>query len=380
MDEQKLQSLREALEAVVDPVFERPAGSLGTLLTVEVRAGAPYAEFSLSVPGAPWRERMERDARRAAAEVGVEGMQVGFSLRVPTRETGGQDAMPQVRNIVLVTAGKGGVGKSTVAANLAFSLALDGASVGLLDADVYGPSVPLMLGLEGPAYSKDGKRIEPMRRRVLSEETASGGSPVLQVMSIGFMLDDVKQAVIWRGPMLHGALQQLLTDVAWSELDYMVVDMPPGTGDVALTIAQRCPGATALLVTTPQEVALHDVYKAVTMARKLSIPILGVVENMAWFTDPSGQRHELFGRGGGARVAEYAEAPLLGQVPLQPSVREAGDGGRPIVEAEPGSDAARALREVARKVAVGIARHHFERAGGKKAPPSRSRRRLPVMR
>ncbi len=380
MDTQCEAALRSALEAVRDPIFERPVGRLGTLRRLEERAGVPYVEFALSAPGEPWRAQLRETAQQAAEEAGVEGLRVGFSLEVPTRETGPQDAMPQVRNIVLVTAGKGGVGKSTVAANLACSLALDGARVGLLDADVYGPSVPLMLGLEGPAYSKDGKRIEPMRRRIFREGAEEGGSPVLQVMSIGFMLDDVKQAVIWRGPMLHGALQQLLTDVAWGELDYMVVDMPPGTGDVALTIAQRCPGASALLVTTPQEVALHDVYKAVTMARKLSIPILGVVENMAWFTDPSGRRHELFGRGGGARVAEYAEAPLLGQVPLEPSVREAGDGGEPIVTAAPDSEAAEALRSAARKVAVAVARHHFERTGADKAPPTRARRRLPVMR
>ncbi len=378
-----MESLRAALEAVVDPVFEQPVGQLGTLRLVEERGGRPYAEFTVAAPGLALQRTLREAAERAASEAGFEGLQVGFSLEVPTREPAPQDAMPQVRNILLVTAGKGGVGKSTVAANLACSLALEGARVGLLDADVYGPSVPLMLGLEGPAYSKDGKRIEPMRRRVLPERPAErpegGAAPVLEVMSIGFMLDDVKQAVIWRGPMLHGALQQLLTDVAWGELDYMVVDMPPGTGDVALTIAQRCPGAMTLLVTTPQEVALHDVYKAVTMARKLSLPVLGVVENLAWFVDPEGRRHELFGRGGGAKVAEYAEAPLLGQVPLQPSVREAGDGGRPIVEAEPDSEAAEALRKVARQVALGVARQHFERTGARKAPPGRSRRRLPVV-
>jgi ATP-binding protein involved in chromosome partitioning len=249
-----------------------------------------------------------------------------------------EDLLPGVKNIVLVMSGKGGVGKSSVATNLAMSLTRAGHRVGLLDADIYGPSIPTMLGVAGRPVSLDGKTIEPLARFGL------------KLMSIGFLLGDPKEAVIWRGPMLHGALQQFMKDVSWGELDFLVMDLPPGTGDVALTLSQKVKVTGAVMVTTPQSVATDDVFKSVSMCKKVNIPILGVVENMSWFVDSAGVRHELFGKGGGQAVADFADAPLLGQVPLDPSVREWGDKGTPVVQAAPASDIAKAFAAVAARV------------------------------
>lgn len=255
-----------------------------------------------------------------------------------SRVIGADDPLPGVKNVVLVMSGKGGVGKSSVATNLGMALARAGYRVGLLDADIYGPSLPTMIGVTGRPVSLDGKAIEPLTRFGI------------KLMSIGFLLEDPKGAVIWRGPMLHGALQQFMKDVAWGELDFVVMDLPPGTGDVALTLSQRIKATGAVIVTTPQGVATDDVFKSVSMCKKLNIPILGVVENMSWFIDTAGVRHELFGRGGGEAVAEFAEAPLLGQIPLDPGVREWGDKGTPVVQASPTSEASKAFVAIADRV------------------------------
>jgi ATP-binding protein involved in chromosome partitioning len=199
-------------------------------------------------------------------------------------------------------------------------------------------------------------------------------------MSIGFLMEDPKTAIVWRGPMLHGALNQFLADVEWGELDYLVLDLPPGTGDVALTLAQRLKVTGAVMVTTPQEVALQDVYKGVNMCEKLNIPILGVVENMSYFIDTAGVKHELFGSGGGQKVAEMAKAPLLGQIPIEPAVRQWGDDGTPIVQAAPGAAAAKALARVAERLAERVALEHFVRGGGKEAPSGSGPKRLRIMR
>jgi ATP-binding protein involved in chromosome partitioning len=259
-------------------------------------------------------------------------------LEIPQRSVLPDDPVPEVKNVVLVMSGKGGVGKSTVATNLALALSRMGARVGLLDADIYGPSIPTMLGINGRPMS-NGQNIQPLERFGV------------KLMSIGFLLEDEKSAVVWRGPMLHGALLQFLKDVAWGSLDFLLLDLPPGTGDVALTLSQKVRASGAVVVTTPQEVALQDVYKSVSMCQKVGIPILGVVENQSYFVcDACEKRHELFGSGGGKKVADYAEAPLLGQIPLNPSVREWGDAGTPVVEAAPGSPAARAFVEVAERL------------------------------
>ncbi len=286
------------------------------------------------------------------------------------RAVGPDDPLPGVKNIVLVMSGKGGVGKSSVATNLTMALARAGFRAGLLDADIYGPSIPTMLGVAGRPVSLDGKTIEPLARFGV------------KLMCIGFLLEDPKAAVIWRGPMLHGALQQFMKDVSWGELDFLVMDLPPGTGDVALTLSQKVKVTGAVMVTTPQAVATDDVYKSVSMCKKVNIPILGVVENMSWFVDSAGVRHELFGKGGGQAVAEFAAAPLLGQVPLDPSVREWGDKGTPVVQAAPSSDVAQAFVAIAdRLVDLCDAAHQeggeagplIDRSGG-----TGGKKRLPV--
>jgi ATP-binding protein involved in chromosome partitioning len=290
---------------------------------------------------------------------------VAFDL--PVREVLADDPVPLVKSVVLVMSGKGGVGKSTVASNLAVALTRLGAKVGLLDADIYGPSVPTMFGVHGQPLT-DGGRIRPHERFGI------------KLMSIGFLLDDPKSAVVWRGPMLHGALLQFLKDVAWEELDVLLLDLPPGTGDVALTLAQRVRSTGAVIVTTPQEVALQDVYKSVSMAKKVGIPVLGVVENESYFVcDGCEKRHELFGSGGGQKIADFAGAPLLGQIPLVPAVREWGDAGTPLVEAQPGSVAGKAFIQVAERLVAelkdqgGAGAVSIDRSGG-------VNRRLPISR
>jgi ATP-binding protein involved in chromosome partitioning len=287
-----------------------------------------------------------------------------------SRAAAPDDPLPAVNNILLVMSGKGGVGKSSVATNLAMALLRLGYRVGLLDADIYGPSIPTMLGVSGRPVSLDGKTIEPLSRFGL------------KMMSIGFLLEDPKAAVIWRGPMLHGALQQFMKDVSWGELDFLVMDLPPGTGDVALTLSQKVKATGAVIVTTPQAVATDDVYKSVSMCKKVNIPVLGVVENMSWFVDSAGVRHELFGNGGGEAVARFADAPLLGQVPLEVVVREWGDKGTPVVQAAPESGAAKAFVAIAERVIEVCEEAHdddpaltIDRSGG-----SGGKKRLPVTR
>ena len=277
-----------------------------------------------------------------------------------------EDPVQGVKHVVLVMSGKGGVGKSTTATNLALALVRSGYRTGLLDADIYGPSIPTMLGVSGRPVSTDGKTIEPLERFGL------------KLMSIGFLLEDPKSAVIWRGPMLHGALQQFLKDVAWGELDFLVLDLPPGTGDVALSLSQRVGVSGAIIVTTPQPVATDDVFKSVSMAKKVNIPVLGVVENMSFFIDSAGVRHELFGKGGGQAVADFAGAPLLAQIPIDQTVREWGDNGTPVVQAQPQSAPAKVFTEIAERLADRVTAELFEQHGGN--APTEGPRRLPILR
>jgi ATP-binding protein involved in chromosome partitioning len=256
------------------------------------------------------------------------------SFEISSRAIAEGDPIPDVKNVILVMSGKGGVGKSTVAANLVMALQARGARVGLLDADIYGPSAPTMFGINERPQG-DGNKILPIEQYGI------------KLMSIGFLLEDERSAVVWRGPMLHGALMQFLGDVAWGKLDFLVLDLPPGTGDVALTLAQNLQANGAVLVTTPQEVAVQDVYKAVSMNQKVGIPTLGVVENQSYFICEHGSRYEIFGKGGGAKVAQMAEAPLLGQIPIDLAIRECGDEGKPVVGAKPESASARAFLAVA---------------------------------
>jgi ATP-binding protein involved in chromosome partitioning len=344
-----------ALSNVREPALGRPITELGMVRGADVDAqGAAIVDLALNNPEYPHRDALSQEVERVVRSIaGVSGVKVRFQSAAPSsRQIAADDPVPGVRNVILVMSGKGGVGKSTVSANLALALARAGQRVGLLDADIYGPSIPTMLGITGRPMS-DGSRIRPLERFGV------------KLMSIGFLLDDPTTAVVWRGPMLHGALLQFLKDVDWGELDYLLLDLPPGTGDIALTLSQRVRTSGAVIVTTPQEVALQDVYKAVSMCQKVGIPLLGVVENESWFTcSKCSERHELFGAGGGQKVAEFASAPLLGQIPMHPAVREWGDAGTPVVQAAPGSEIAQSFVAVAERLSERIAAASSEQSGG----------------
>jgi ATP-binding protein involved in chromosome partitioning len=283
------------------------------LKDLKIDGGFVSLRIELTTPACPLKEKIKGDAEVALKKVsGVDRIAIEMTSRVRAQPVAKDQLLPKVKNVLLVGAGKGGVGKSTVAINLACALARHGATVGLLDADFYGPSIPVMTGLKKKPVSKDGKLLEPLE--------AHG----IKVMSIGFLIE-ADQALIWRGPMLQGALMQLVRDVNWGELDYLVVDLPPGTGDIPLTVAQQLKSAGAVLVTTPQDVALADVIRAKQMFDKLSIPILGIIENMSQFICPHcGKGTHIFDTGGGRKASELMEIPFLGEIPLELSIRVGG--------------------------------------------------------
>jgi ATP-binding protein involved in chromosome partitioning len=329
-----------ALRSVQDPDLHKDIVSLGFVKEVKICGGAVDFTIELTTPACPVKDQMKAEAERLVAALpGVEAARARMTADVRARGGFGRQAVPGIRNIVAVGAGKGGVGKSTTSVNLAVALARKGARVGLMDADVYGPNIPQMLGShEQPDVTEDKKIIPP---------EAHG----IKIISMG-MLVPPDQPVIWRGPMLHGAVQQFMRDVAWGELDYLIVDLPPGTGDVSLSMAQSVPVAGAVVVTTPQGVSVSDVRKAVAMFRQLNITVLGVVENMSYFAcGHCGERTEIFGNGGGRRMAEDLGITFLGEVPIDTRVRSGGDEGQPIVAAAPDAPAAQAFAEVAGKVA-----------------------------
>jgi ATP-binding protein involved in chromosome partitioning len=333
----------EALRGVQDPDLHKDIVTLDFVKDVKIADGRVDFTIELTTPACPVRDEMKAEAeRKVAALPGVSSASATMTASVRARGGFGRQEVPGIRNILAVGAGKGGVGKSTTSVNLAIALQQKGARVGLMDADVYGPNIPQMLGVRGqPEVSDDKKMIPP---------EAYG----IKVMSMG-MLVPPDQPVIWRGPMLHGAVQQFMRDVAWGELDYLVVDLPPGTGDVSLSMAQSVPVAGAVLVTTPQGVSVSDVRKAVGMFRQLNIPVLGVIENMSGFACPHcGERTDIFGQGGGKTMAEDLKIPFLGEVPIDTRVRSGGDAGEPVVAVVPDSPAAQAFRQVAGKVAAQV--------------------------
>ena len=339
------QQVFEALRTVQDPELHRDIVSLGMVKNLAVDQGRVKFTVELTTPACPLRETIENDCKKALASVGgITGLQIDFGAQVRGSKAGaGQtDLLPSVKNVVLVAAGKGGVGKSTVAANLAVALKMHGAATGLLDADIYGPSVPMIMGVKGEPKKTDvggAAKIEPA--------IAHG----LPVMSIGFFLDP-DQAVIWRGPMLGKALHQLMADVHWGDLDYLVVDMPPGTGDVQITFSQQLKVSGAVLVATPQNVALADVVRAKSMFDKVNIPIVGMIENMSYFVcDGCGKKHEIFSRGGAQRAAERFQIPYLGEIPITPSLREGGDLGIPSLIQDPHSEVSKSFLSIAAKLA-----------------------------
>ncbi|HWP94114.1 MAG TPA: iron-sulfur cluster carrier protein ApbC [Gammaproteobacteria bacterium] len=335
-----------ALQSYVEPYSGRDLVSAGAVRALDVAGDRVHLAVELGFPAARYRDilavelgrHLQREAGVAAADIDI-----GWNIAVHAVQRNLRP-MANVRNIVAVASGKGGVGKSTVAANLALALAAEGARVGVLDADIYGPSQPRMLGISGRPVSRDGKRIEPL---------ANHG---IVCMSIGFLIDE-DQPMVWRGPMVTQALTQLLGDTDWPELDYLVVDMPPGTGDTQLTLAQRVPVSGAVIVTTPQDIALLDARKGLQMFRKVEVAVLGIVENMSTYVCAHcGHEEHIFGAEGGRRLAEQYGVPFLGALPLDRRIREQADGGRPTVVAEPDGPLARAYFEVARRTAAGLAR------------------------
>lgn len=328
------------------PGFGQTLGRLGRLRKVTQDGDRLQVEVELDVPAGGIREPLVAELRRAAlAQPGITEAQISLRQRISSHGVQRNlKPLAEVRNIVAIASGKGGVGKSTTAVNLALALAADGAAVGILDADIYGPSQPLMLGLTGQRpSSEDGKTMNPLQ--------AYG----LQVMSIGFLID-ADQPMVWRGPMVTSALNQLLHQTRWSDLDYLIVDMPPGTGDIQLTLSQQVPVSGAVIVTTPQDIALLDAQKGLQMFRKVSVPVLGIIENMSThICTQCGHEEALFGSGGGKRMAEEYGVELLGQLPLDLSIREQTDSGRPTVIAAPASPQAEAYRAAARRMAAALA-------------------------
>ena len=342
----------KALEGVQEPNTGKPITALAMVQEVAVSGDEVRLSLELPVHGVGTQEKLRVPVAEAVTSAGAKQVEIKWSTRVTGRDVSADDPVPQVANVIVVMSGKGGVGKSTVSANMALSLVRAGASVGLLDADMYGPSVPVMMGTMARPTSVDGNSLEPVERFGL------------KMMSIGFLLEDPREAIVWRGPMLHGALMQFLKDVNWGKLDYLFLDLPPGTGDIPLTLSQKLQVTGAVIVTTPQDVALQDVYKSVSMCQKVNIPILGVVENQSYFVcDGCNKRHEIFGKGGGKKVAEMADAPMLGQIPMDGACREAGDAGTPVVMAAPESPSGLALRDAAEALAIRVASFHAERSG-----------------
>jgi ATP-binding protein involved in chromosome partitioning len=339
----------EALKVVIDPELHRSIVELGMVRSIEISdQGAVNVTVSLTTAGCPIKGHFQTNVTKAVAAVrGVTVVNVGFDVLTDQEKAGLQrtlgrpnglpaGALAQVANVVCVGSGKGGVGKSSLTVNLAAALQAEGKTVGVLDADVWGYSIPRMLGLGGqrPKVSAD-KKIIPLE------------SQGIKVISIGFFLKE-DEAVVWRGPMLHKALTQFLEDVAWGEVDYLLIDLPPGTGDVGMTLAQLLPQAIFLLVTTPQDAAQKVARRAAQMADKVNLAIAGVLENMSGFTTPSGERYPIFGEGGGQRLADELEVPLLAQVPLTMPLRAHADAGVPLVAVDPDDPAAQAVRHAAR--------------------------------
>lgn len=336
------QAVLDQLKNIVDPDLRQDIVTLGFVKDLEITGGDVSFRIVLTTPACPVKEQFEIDAKQLVGSIeGVENVRVIMDAEVPKgRGIAGNMALPNVKNIIAVSSGKGGVGKSTVAVNLAVSLALDGAKVGLMDADVYGPNVPLMLGLADKQPQAFNGQIIPLE--------AHG----VRMISMA-VLAPADKPMILRGPMLHGIVRQFLTDVNWGALDYLIVDMPPGTGDVQLSLAQLVPVQGAVLVTTPQTVSIADVRRALKMFETVAVPVLGIIENMSYFVPPDmlEKRYNIFGEGGGSKLATEYNVPFLGEVPLGMEVREAGDAGVPVVIADPDSPQAKAFRKTAEEVA-----------------------------
>jgi ATP-binding protein involved in chromosome partitioning len=346
------EGILEALSAVKDPDLHRDIVSLNFVKDVEIRDGVVRLTIELTTPACPVRDELKSAAAAAVrgSVAGVRDVTVTMSSRVLSHEsTQKTSILPGVKNTLAVASGKGGVGKSTIAVNLAVALARDGAKVGLVDADIYGPSIPLMMGITGRPAVRN-QRLQPMENWGV------------KVMSIGFLVDPM-QAVIWRGPMASGAVKQFMSDVDWGDLDYLVFDLPPGTGDIQLTLVQTIPLTGAVIVTTPQDISLADARKGFVMFEKVNVPILGIIENMSYYVCAHcGHREEVFDNGGGRRAAEELGVPFLGEIPLNTNIRISGDTGKPIVLNEQAGMQAESIMRIARNMAAQVSIHNTARS------------------
>ncbi|HEX4928529.1 MAG TPA: iron-sulfur cluster carrier protein ApbC [Burkholderiales bacterium] len=336
--------VQETLRKLVDPNTGKDYLSARAVRNLRVSGDDVSLEIELGYPGRSQAQPIRRQVEQALKQVGARNVNTKVSSKVVAHAVQrGVKLIPGIKNIIAVASGKGGVGKSTTAVNLALALAAEGAAVGVLDADIYGPSQPMMLGIAGRPESRDGKSLEPMEGHGI------------QAISIGFLID-VDTPMVWRGPMVTQALEQLLKDTRWRDLDYLVVDLPPGTGDIQLTLAQKVPVTGAVIVTTPQDIALIDARKGLKMFEKVGVPILGVVENMSFHVCPKcGHESHIFGAGGAEKMARDYGTELLGQLPLDEAIRTQADSGKPTVVSDPDGPLAEIYRRIARRCAVKIA-------------------------
>ena len=334
--DQVLASLRK----VVDPELHKDIVSMGMIKDLTITDGKVSFTLELTTPACPFNDDIEHDVRAAISDIGIQNLDLKVTARVMEgRAISMDELIPDVKNIIAVASGKGGVGKTTIAVNLALALARSGANVGLLDADIYGPSVPLMLGAEA----------DP---QVLKNKIQPPNVEGIKVISMGFFYEQSQQAGIYRGPIVSGIIKQFLTDVEWGSLDYLIIDLPPGTGDAPLTMAQTIPVTGIIIVTTPQDVAMNVAVKALGMFSKLNVPIVGVIENMSYLQCPHCSEHiSIFGKGGGQKISEKFGIPFLGEIPLSPQIMEGSDKGKPVIVSDPDSIQANALRKVAKTIA-----------------------------
>lgn len=334
--------IRSALKTVKYPGFTRDIVSFGIVKNIKVEGSSVEISLVLPKPDSKIESEITESVRNRILETpGVGDVSIRIAAREPKPAPGqgpakaeAQSKLPKVKYYIAVASGKGGVGKSTVAVNLAVAIAKKRKNVGLMDADIWGPSLPIMLGVTDRPHATDENKIIPLEKHGL------------KLMSIGFLISD-DETVIWRGPMVHGAIKQFIEDVEWGDTEYLVVDLPPGTGDAQLSIVQTAPLSGGLIVTTPQDVALVDVKRGVNMFRKLNVPIIGIVENMSYLDVPGAEPMDIFGRGGGRRMAEKFEVPFLGEIPLDPRIHKGGDSGVPIVESDPDTAAGKAFDALA---------------------------------
>ena len=333
----------EKLSTVIDPDLKKDIVSMGMIKDLELNEGNLKFTLELTTPACPFNAEIEEDVRKVVGEIEeIKNFDMNITAKVMEgRSLDDDTGLSTVKNIIAVASGKGGVGKSTVSLNLALALSQTGAKVGLLDADIYGPSIPLMLGMKDGNMQVENNKLQP------------ADSNGLKVVSFGFFAQQEQQAAIYRGPIISGILKQFLVDTSWTDLDYLIVDLPPGTGDIPLTLAQTIPITGILVVTTPQDVASHVAVKAIGMFTKLNVPIIGVVENMSHFTcENCNEKHYIFGEGGAKRISEKFNIPYLGEIPLNSGIMTGSDLGKPIMMTDPNSQSANAFRTAAKNLAA----------------------------